>query len=372
MTDLSQPASVTEGGQTITSTSESVEQIRETMQPPDPEPEPDEDEGEEERPRVPKKVSKAAAELGKRGGEASAEARRAAKEAEDEEADAVAEAEELEKAGKLGKPRHDPRARMLAATREAKAAKAEREAAKAEAETAKRERDALKAEVEKARTAPVAAAPAKEKTEASGKPVPANFATYEEFNEALVDWKARELFTERDAKAAEAAKVAEFVKTIDDALKLATGFRDEFEKGHPDFKASLSADVKAIMNRPSFMRDPGSSLYSDHVISDEFIIAGTAGPPMMVYLSQHPEELQRIRALSISEEIKIEMRILARTLGAASTATSPKREVSKAPQPIRPVTGGPHIDDSDEPDENAPLSAFIKRDNARRAREASR
>lgn len=370
MTDLSQPASVTEGGQTITSTSESVEQIRETMQPPDPEPEPDEDEGEEERPRVPKKVSKAAAELGKRGGEASAEARRAAKEAEDEEADAVAEAEELEKAGKLGKARHDPRARMLAATREAKAAKAEREAAKAEAETAKRERDALKAEVERSKTAKPTEAPAK--TEAPGKPVPASFTTYEEYIEALADYKTEQRFKERDAKAAEEARVKDFAKQIDDGLTKARGFREDFEKTHPDFKASLSDDVKAIANKPSFVRDLHGGLYSDHVISDELIIAGVAGPPMMVYLSQHPEELQRIRALSVVEEIQLEMRILARTLGAASTATSPKREVSKAPQPIRPVTGGPHIDDSDEPDENAPLSAFIKRDNARRAREASR
>lgn len=369
MTDLSNPASVTEGSQTITSTSESVEQIRESMQPRDPEPEPDEDEGEEERPRVPKKVSKAAAELGKRGGEASAEARRAAKEAEDEEADAVAEAEELEKAGKLGKPRHDPRARMLVATREAKAAKAEREAAKTRADTAERERDALKAEVERAKAPKPAEAPAKAEP---GKPVPGSFTTYEEYIEALADYKTEQRFKERDAKAAQDASVKQFADQVDSQLAKAIAARKEHEKTDPGFLSRLSPEMIAIVNKPSFARTLEEKLGPEHVVSDEIINSGAAGPRLMLHFSDHPEELQRILALTQPIDVQVEMRILARTLGVASTAINPKREVSKAPQPIRPVTGGPHIDDSDEPDENAPLSAFIKRDNARRAREVSR
>ena len=353
MTDLSGPVSVTEGSQTITSTSDTAEQLRESMQP-EPEPEPEQDD-EPEKPPVPRKVSKAAAELGKRGGEASAEARRAAKEAEeDDEPDAVAEAERLEKEGKLGKPRHDPKARMLAATREAKAAREERDALKAREAAARRELEALKAQ-----TAPK---PTQEKpAEPAGKPVASDFPVYEDFIEALADWKAETKFKERETKAAQQAAVREYTDRIDSELGQAISARKEYEKTDPGFLSRISEDVKAIANKPSFARDLDEPLEPKHIVSDEIILSKAAGPRLMLHLTDHPEDLQRILALDTPQEIQVEMRLLARTLnGAATTATSPKREVSKAPQPIRPVTGGPHIDGDEEPDDDAPLSAFIK------------
>jgi len=351
MSDLAGPVSVTQGSQTITSTSESIEQIRETMQPAEVEPEPEE---QEERPPVPRKVSKAAAELGKR----SAEARKAKAGADADQSESVSdESESPEKDAKpLGKPRDDPRARMLEATRKEAEAKRERDAAKAEAAAARRELEALRAPK-----------PAEKAAQPTGKPVAANFATYDEFVEALADWKADERFKERDAKAAQQSAVKQFADHIDSELGKALAARKEYEKTDPAFLSKLSDEVRDIANKPSFARDLDEKLIAEHVISDEIILSGAAGPRLMLHLSDHPEDLQRIRALLNPTEIQVEMRILAKSLnGAASTAISPRKEVSMAPQPIRPVTGGPHIDgDSDDLDDDAPLSAYVKRWNRR-------
>jgi len=292
----------------------------------------------------PEDPSKAASTLGKLGGKAAAEKRKAQELAEETnpEEEAIPEKEVSEKPTeekeekepeKLGKPRHDPKARMLEATR--KEAEAKREAAKAreEAKAAQAERDAIKRELEAARKAP--------EPQETAKPVRSQFTSDEDFVEALTDWKTDQKFKAHEEKLQTETKVKEYAGTIDRILGEAVSARKEYQKTDPDFMDRVSDEVKELALKPSFARDLHEQLTVDHVIADEIIHSGKHGPLLMLRLSDQPDELQRIRALRTPQEVQVEMRLLARSLnGAAPTATAPK-EVSKALPPVRPVAGVP-------------------------------
>jgi len=362
MSDISGPASVTEGSVTVTSTSESESEIREGLaevapveDEPEPEPEPE---------PIPKGISKAASKLGKLGGQAAAEARKAKESAQDAVNEAPVEEPEPEpepEPEKLGKPRHDPKARMLEATRKEAEAKREAAAAKAEADQARKERDELRARLEPAKPQPKAPEP-------EGKPQLKDFTTYEEWVEATIEWKAEAKFKERETKAAQETQVKQYMEAIDGFLGKSVTARKEYEKVDPDWYSKLAPDVKDVANRPDIAREMHEPRTADNVIADEIILAdkdnpsGAIGPRLMLHLSDHPDEFQRIRALTSSQAVQVEMRILARSLnGAASTATSPRKEASKAPTPIRPVIGGPNVSGDEDLDDDAPLSAYVKR-----------
>ena len=331
----------------------------------------------------PEAISEAAAELGKKGGEASAakratEAKEAAKEAkakpaEDGDEPDVSDDEpksdpaaNRESEATLGKPRHDPKARMLEATRKEAEAKRERDAARADADAARKERDELKAKVEAAKApAKLAEAPAKDAKPVQDDP---NFASYDEFVEALTDWKADQKHKEWEAKAEQTAKVKEYAKGIDEQLGRALAARKEYEKTDPAWFGKISEEVKTLANNPSVARDPEEKLRADHIIADEIILADekdpskAVGPRLMLHLTDHPDEFQRLRALHTPTEIQVEMRILARSLNGAVTAGAvPKAQVSKASPPLRPVSGSPHTADRDELDDDAPLSEHVTR-----------
>lgn len=304
-------------------------------------------------------LSKAASELGKKGGEAAAKKR--AEERKSLKAQGLTEETDLEQGvatektpkdeppakedegepEKLGNPRHDPKARMLEATRkeaEAKrerdAAKAERDATKAEADALRRERDALKAQSEA--KPPV-------KVEAPNKPLRANFPSDEDYVEAIADWKAEEKVKAYRTETEQAARVKEFTGTIDGILAHHKSFGEEHEKADPGWRSKMTDDVKDLLHKPIFFQDPGAQLTADNFIADEIYMSGDKWPLLAIHLSENPEELKRIRDLRSAQDVQVEMRILTRTLkSAAPQATAPKSEVSKALPPVRPVTGAPH------------------------------
>lgn len=357
MTDQGNMASETVGEYTVTSNTETSEQITESLAEPEDKKEPEE--------------GKSASEIGKKGGEATAaikraKAREAAKEAKAEEVPEPDEPEpepEEETAAEeddkpLGKPRHDPKARMLEATRKEAEAKREAKAARERA-------DALEREIQTLR-APKQEAP-KPTEQPVGKPKLDDYPTYDEWVEALADWKADQKFKERDEKAQHEAILNDYKGKIDSQLGEAFKARKEYEKVEPKWFDRVSEDVRAIVNEPSFARDPLTPLGPQHVLSDEIIRAGNTGPALTLYLSDHPEEMERILALPTPQEVQVEMRILAKSM--KTEAPGKKQiEVSKARPPVRPVAGTTRIAD-DAPDSEAPYDAhrdyWNKRERAR-------
>lgn len=364
MTDPGNIATASGGDYTAVSNNETTEQLTEALAEPESEQEP--------------KEGKSASEIGKKGGEATAAIKRAkareatkAEEAPEPEEEPDEDAEDLEPASDsekpLGKPRHDPKARMLEATR--KEAEAKREAKAAREETA-----ALKARLEALEAPKAAPEPAKTPQAASGKPKLEDFATYDEWVEAITDYKADQKFKERDERVRVDRAVADYKAKIDTDLGGAVEILKEYEKTDPQWIERVSDEVLEIKNSPSFLipRDKEGNylepLGPRNVIADEMIRAKEIGPLIMLHFSHNPEELQRLLQTTSHQETQVEMRILARSMKAAPGKKTV--EVSNARPPVRPVAGTTRISD-DAPDSEASYDAhrdyYNKREKRARA-----
>ena len=326
-------------------------------------------------------VSKAGSELGKLGGKAAAEKRAEAKATEDEperkpikpippkdkaqeavdEAEKHAEAkmardaakeeepeakpaEEPEKPEKKGDPRHDPKARMLEATR--KEAEAKRAlAAEREAKQALESRlAALESEVRRATTETKLAGydpddargRMKAATASDAKPRLEDFVkdaeTYEEAQEAYLEardaWRDRQNQQKREEEA------------IVTALDSQVGKFREAASKHMD---SYSGEVLSL--KTEFQLAVGEQPTGANWLANELVFSPGTAPSLMLYLSEHPDELQRIAALpnprAVSREVaKLETRLEAATSG---DSTNRDDDVSRAAPPVKPVTGKPYV-----------------------------
>jgi fused signal recognition particle receptor len=273
---------------------------------------------------------------------------------------------------KLGKPRHDPRARMLEATR--KEAEAKREAAALASELAqlRGELESLRqsAKPKPERPAPHAAAP--DDDPADPKPRSENFEEYEDFVDARARWAARQELSSKakENAAKQAAQRGEEAK----AQRFRT-FAERWQKAaeaNPEFvdrvKESEVGNVRPVSAYP---REEWSALPAEEkarAFVAEEIISSDVAPRLLLHLSEHPEEFQRIASLPPHEVVR-QIAILETRLNAAPAGTA-QAEVSKAKPPIRPVMGSPHTATDEEPDDP---DAYIAWANARdRRRTAAR
>lgn len=315
--------------------------------------------------------SKAGSELGKAGGKASAEKRAEAKGAKEQEKQKEEKAEpeaktssDKEESGpeadeesedkpesKLGKPRHDPRARMLEATRKEAEAKRERDAAKAELER-------LRAEYERLRQGaqpPSDLGPPKEGPK-DAKPDPANFEDYEAYLDARDEYNKRR-WTE------EVSEQRKHESALDHQNRILAQHIEVF-RSHvtEDVVGALSEEVRGL--RPEFQLQPGDVPGPENWIANEIVFSPEHAPALLLHLSEHPDEFQRIAALSnpraVSREMaKLEARLEAATAGASST---PEVVKSKAPPPIKPVVGTPYVAAEDSaPKPNEDFDAWFRR-----------
>jgi hypothetical protein len=325
-------------------------------------------------------VSKAAAELGKKGGEAAAKARAKAEreakrdakaadardsrsgdaaageepadEAEEAEGAEAAEESQAAKDARKGNPRHDLQARVQQLAEQRRAA--EERAARAERE--------LEAERRARQSAPPAGTA--QGTPASGqdarsaeseklpqgfppKPVVEDFDTYEEWLDARDEWRdalrdhrSREAeVSYRRGEAIHNRKMA-FAQAFTKAAEADATFRDRIT---PEVTGlEVSAAVIERNERPS----------GRNWIADEMFSAPDLAPGWALYLSEHPDDLQRIAALRTPREVTRAMAKLDVRQDAATAGTSSRRSVSQANPPVTPVTGSPNTVDvpSDEDD----------------------
>jgi hypothetical protein len=155
-------------------------------------------------------------------------------------------------------------------------------------------------------------------TSPDGKPQLDNFADYEQYNEAMMDWKIGQLETQKTINAqAEAEEKArqERVKNFD---QRASAFRQK------------QADFDEIANAPEIAHVYGQAPHiADIVESSE------AGPEIAYYFGNNPDIAKNIASMSpynAAIEIgKLEAKVL--------IAPKPKN-ITQAPTPIQPVGGG--------------------------------
>ena len=360
---MSDFATVAVDGYTVTSTDESAESMISSLTPPKDEPaEPREVKSDskakdepEDNTEAEARVSKAAADLGKKGGEATA-AKRAveAKETAKAEKEAAVEAEKDAEAEKLGKPRHDAKARMLEATREAAELKRELERERAERVRERAETEQLRA----GKTAPAEAKPTPKP--ADGKPTSEQYDTYEAYLDARDEWNDRQ----RETRDAERERFTARDQGIKTAVQTFQGLMQKTAEADATFK-ERTADLATSL-QPSFTLAQGQSVGPLNVAADE-IISSEQAPALMLHFAEHPEDLQRLGALRTPLDVQMAIAKLEGRLGAASTASAPRAEVSKARPPIRPVIGSPYAADA-APGDDASYDEHARFYNAKEAR----
>lgn len=369
-----EPVTVAVGGLEITSSHETAEEMVKALTPAD--------KDESKQPRVIKPIpdkpkaeesgksplSKAASELGRKGGEAAAKARKeAAKEAvaaQEPEPEEGVEGESEEKP--LGKPRDDPRARMLEATRKEAEAKRERDFYRAEYERLRAESEVRRGQPEPRQEAQQ---PAKERPPFKWE----DFDTPEDYTAAYFEW-ATQRQQERALRDTEinayASKIDTAISTYNEKLWQALGVDSE-EAADQAMAQALSEDVRGL--RPSFVLREGERITAETVIADE--IVGSADPyGVMLYLSKHPDVFQRLATLPSYQQVQREMaKVEARVEDASHGTPSPQRATSsKAHPPVRPVTGAPVSADLSEVSDELPFEEWVKRRKAQDSRNGRR
>lgn len=259
---------------------------------------------------------------------------------------------------KLGKPRDDPRARMLEATR--KEAEAKRQAADLQ-----RERDEARAELNRLRSAkpPEPAHEARPQIQTDSRdPEPSveKYQTYEAFTRDQALWAARQAIRERETHYAQQARAQQAHQQISGIEQKAI---ERLSKAAEDTAWVEKTKDLALHLTPSYKLPPGSRFGGDNVIADHIMYSEQA-PALLEYLSDNPKEFQRIASLQapwfITREMaKLEGRLEEQAKAAAPAGTVAK--VSTARPPVRPVTGSPTSAVADPDSDEESFEALAKR-----------
>jgi len=318
---------------------------------------PTEDPKEAER----KKVSKAASELGKRGGEAAAKARAKGEEGLEstesgqdepkvkEEPKKAVTGDEDDDEGKPGNPRHDAKARIQQLARERAEERAKRE--KLEARLAELEARVAPKVEPKAPTAPAA----------TEKPRPDQFETYEDYVEALTDHKMEQRLKKLTQEAEEQRRIQTHTQ---DVVRKVETFNERIAQT-PDLIERV--DPRLLQIQPTFTLTPGTAPGPQNALADEIIWSEMA-PQIMLYLTDHEDEVRRILALPNAREIARAIAKLEDKLTPSQVEAEPAapvlRAVSQAKPPVRPVTPTPAAG-GDDVDDDTPFDEYVKVMNAR-------
>ena len=232
------------------------------------------------------------------------------------------------KEAKLGKPRHDPNARINQLTREARTAERERDEIQRRAEAAETELRKFRA------SQPEQPKQAK----ADGPPKLEDFEGVEEWGAAMTRWGISE---DRKAQAQETRKTQEEQRRHQTFSTFSERIKAHMVND-PGFFDRVSETV--VGWRPLSDLSPNEIVKPENIIAEQFVTSESPAA-LIEYLSGHPDEIQRLSTLHPLQLTAALGRIEERLSAANPTATA-RPEVSKAAPPARPVTGGPPIRDN--------------------------
>lgn len=159
--------------------------------------------------------------------------------------------------------------------------------------------------------------PPKAAFQATGKPVQDDFESFDDYLEALTDWKADQREQAREAKIRETQVKSEF----ENRVQTYRGKVKDFEKSHPDFR-ELVEEVGDMQLSPVLM---------DAILENE--------PEFHYELVKNIKELERINGLSAIQAAREIGKIEAR-IASAKSKPEEKKITTKAPTPIKTVGTG--------------------------------
>lgn len=208
-----------------------------------------------------------------------------------------------------------------------------------------REREFWRAEALKGKPAPQKEEPAAKSEPAAetGKPKAEDYASHEEYVEALADWKVEQKLSKRDADAAKKQEKSELEQKVSTFVER----KAAFQKEHPDYDDVMEA-----------CEAPMSKFVQNYLLKKE------NGPAIAYHLAKHPELLESISGMSDADAAE-ELGVLRASLS-SQAKDQPKPRTSKAPEPISPVGGATKSTATKSPfDEGLSYAEFEKAERAR-------
>jgi len=165
------------------------------------------------------------------------------------------------------------------------------------------------------------------------KPQLSDFPTYEEFNEALVDWKiqARDFAREQQARETQARQEGD--RFINDLQTKYQAAATKFAEQHADFQEVVTNEALKV-----------ERLINAAIISDD-----KNGPKHAYLLAKNPDLLYELNLLAEGKAVNLDtvasmQRVLAARLASAVPAqTTETPSITKAAPPIKPVRGTPTV-----------------------------
>jgi|TARA_R110002020_G_scaffold93004_2_gene224620 hypothetical protein len=158
------------------------------------------------------------------------------------------------------------------------------------------------------------------------KPNQESFDTYEEFQDALIQWNVDQRIQVAETDRRASIEREQSQKNHDAAVAAHYERIDAYRAGGPsDFDAVIQSGQDLPLTAP--MRDT--------------VLSSESGPALMYHLSKNPEECDRIANMHPMAQIKELGRLEARIEGVTQAGPSSSPEpVTRAPRPIKPVGGG--------------------------------
>lgn len=136
----------------------------------------------------------------------------------------------------------------------------------------------------------------------------------------MVDFRVEQRLRERDAQAAQAWRQAESARVQQEVAAREA----EFRKANPDYEEV----IPVATSHPLFQTVVGQEIAAD-----------PDGPALAYYLGQHPDELDAMARMTPAQALRHVGKISARIEAERAKPEAPaKKEVSKAPEPIKPVS----------------------------------
>lgn len=244
----------------------------------------------------------------------------------------------------LGKPRDDPKARMLQATQQLAQTKREKdEIERRYRETQERLDKILNAKPPE----PKAEEPPKKSAPPSDRPKLDDFDSIEDHAEAVAKWAIKKE-REEAQKAHREQAYQEFTR------KRVDGFQERMKgvlEADPEFWNRQNPNVVGL--RPLSIMAPNEPKGPLNALAEHFLVSEQA-PALIEYFSGNPDELNRFSQFKSEGQFWYELGKVEKALVAAPTASAKVAQISKAAPPARPVTGGPptktgpSVEDDDE------------------------
>jgi hypothetical protein len=160
-----------------------------------------------------------------------------------------------------------------------------------------------------------------------------DFATYEEYVEALTDWKTDRKLTEREERNAKERQAREAVETFS---RRAGTFYERIDKGAGGDKAQIEEVLPILQNlKTKDMLEPGEPVTAAVDLADE-IVDSDRPLEVLRYLSAHPDVYE---GLLSSKDAYALRRAFGRMEAMLDQQSAPaeERRPSAAPAPFKPL-----------------------------------